>query len=331
MLRPSVHHRRGMSLVELLVVVAILGLLAVTVLPTIASTTESRRTREAARIASAFMASAQTRAIGRREWSGFRVLPAAGNANVAIDMISVDQPPAYRGDTLPATITITDATSDALASGTASSGSLFSAGLLNISAGNLIRFNDRDPWYKLGGPPSDSLVELKFNDSAGKGATTTPWPPTGQPLTFEIALSASQRGAPVALGEGRVIDIRGSGVDDSGSGFEQFLTGPIDVLFDGTGRVRRVTGATGTRPETDQPGAIFFLIGRADRAVQTNPDSYDANDDTSGCNWQWADSIWVMIAPANGAVYTAACKPGQSSPLASQEWVRQFLSTTGGS
>ena len=69
------HFRRGMTLVELLVVVAIFLVLAVTVLPALSATAELRRGREAARMVSSFIAKAQWRAIGRREWSGFQLVP----------------------------------------------------------------------------------------------------------------------------------------------------------------------------------------------------------------------------------------------------------------
>jgi prepilin-type N-terminal cleavage/methylation domain-containing protein len=63
-----------MTLVELLVVITILGLLAVTVLPSLATSAESRRTRETTRMVSSFIAKAQGRAIGRQEWSGLKLM-----------------------------------------------------------------------------------------------------------------------------------------------------------------------------------------------------------------------------------------------------------------
>jgi type II secretory pathway pseudopilin PulG len=316
-----------MSLVELLVVVAILGLLAVTVLPTIASTTESRRTREAARVTSSFITSAQTRALGRREWSGFRVVP-TGAGNVALDLALVDVPPSYRGDTVGAQISIpTPGTSPTL-TGTAATGvTLTQAQTLGLGSGALIRFAERDPWYLISSINyAAGTIEFERRTAAGQSFTNTVWPPAGNQL-FEIALAPVALGTAVTLGAGRVIDITWSGHDISGT-FTPFNAGAITVLYDGTGRLRQVVHSGTT---SNAPGALFFLVGRADRAGQLYNSSAGGTDDSLGANWQYADSFWVMINPATGTVHQAACDPTAATPPASQSFVRAFLSAGGGS
>jgi prepilin-type N-terminal cleavage/methylation domain-containing protein len=90
--------RRGMTLVELLVVVMILGLLSVTVLPTIGNTVGSRRNREAARNASSFIARAQSRAINAIGPRGFMIQPLAADPAAAIDMYFASAPEHYGGE-----------------------------------------------------------------------------------------------------------------------------------------------------------------------------------------------------------------------------------------
>jgi prepilin-type N-terminal cleavage/methylation domain-containing protein len=322
---PLIHRRRGMSLVELLVVVAILGLLVVTVLPSVASTTESRRTAAAAQVATAFIASAQTRALGRREWSGFRVVPTAGGSNVALDLKLVDAPAAYRGDTMAAAVHLPPPVAG-MTTGTATitTGSFSAA----VEPGNLVRFGGRDPWYAVA---AATATEVTFTrrSNVGQSDTNTPWPPTGiQP--FEIDLEPIPYGAAVTLGEGRVIDLRWSGIYD-GAFTPPFDAGAITVLYDGTGRLRQVVHPGNTGGETTvAPRALFFLVGRADRAGETNPGTFDATDDTTGCNWQYSDSYWVMINPATGSVYQASCDTTTNDPVASQSFVRSYLSVGGG-
>jgi type II secretory pathway pseudopilin PulG len=311
-----------MSLVELLVVVAILGLLAVAILPTVASTTESRRTREAARVASSFIASAQTRALGRREWSGFRVVP-TGAGNVALDLTLVDVPPSYRGDVVPAKATMSTTGTASVPNGVIS---FEAANALSSGDRTLIRFGGRDPWYSVSTVTTNEII-FNRRSAVGQENTNTPWPPTGEPLDFEITGAPAPYGTTVTLGEGRAIDITWSGHDVSGA-FTPFNAGTITVLYDGTGRLRQVVHPAMT---TNAPGTLFFLVGRADRAGQLYNSAAGGADESLGANWQYADSFWVMINPATGTVHQAACDPTAATAPASQSFVRAYLSAGGGS
>jgi len=326
-----------MSLVELLVVVAILGLLAVTVLPTIASTTESRRTREAARVTSSFIASACTRALGRRQWSGFRVVQVAGTGT-ALDLTLVEEPPPYRGDLVNTLVDMPVATATTgTLTATVASGSISAAAAAAIARRSPIRFGGRDPWYSVHTISQTTTMDpgtITFfrRDTAGQQNTNTPWPPANQRLEFEIASSPVTLGTAVTLGEGRVIDITWSGYIAPGTGaYVPFAAGDVTVLYDGTGRLRRVVHVGAT---TDAPGAVFFLVGRADRAGQAFDTNVGGKDDSIGANYQYSDSFWVMINPATGTVHQAACDPTAVEPQAvvkSQSFVRAYLSAGGGS
>jgi len=241
----------------------------------------------------------------------------------------VDVPPSYRGDTVGALISIPTTGTGTTLTGTAAVGvTLTQAQTLGLGSGDAIRFADRDPWYLI--RSIDYLagtIVFEKRRAAGQASTNTPWPPAGnQP--FEIALAPTPYGMAVTLGEGRVVDITWSGQDVTGV-FTPFNAGTITVLYDGTGRLRQVVHAG--LSETDSPGALFFLIGRADRAGQPNPATFNATDDTTGCNWQYSDSFWVMINPATGTVHQAACNPTATTAPASQSFVRSYLSAGGGS
>ncbi len=106
--------RRGMSLIELLVVVAILGLLTVVVVPNIANTGDRRKVREAARQVSSFIAGAQARAIGSRGGAGIWIDPLENRIAsddglehiVALDFAIAEVPEPYAGETTDARVRI---------------------------------------------------------------------------------------------------------------------------------------------------------------------------------------------------------------------------------
>lgn len=342
------HIPRGMTLIELLVVVAIIGVLAVTVLPNIANTAESRRTREAARIVSSFISKAQSRAVGGREWSGFML--AATNTTssfAAIDVFLADVPPVYRGDTVPALLTITGSTSDTrTVSG--SNGQLALSGTWSEGAGvkpnDLIRFDGRGPYYQIDsrttGGPAVTGTSFRFaprgfdavaDEDAGFQLRNTPWPPADVPMAFEVWRQPAPAGSPLSLGDGRAVDLYWSGVGPptlavgsltfTGSSYRPFAItnaattatagASTSVLFDGTGRLRQVVCQSGTTTRRmPVTGPVYLLIGRVDRVAQ----GFNASpsDDSVGANWQYRDSFWVAIDPATGVVKTAECAP---SPL----------------
>jgi prepilin-type N-terminal cleavage/methylation domain-containing protein len=346
------HTDRGMTLVELLVVVAIFVLLAVTVLPAIQATAESRRSREAARMVTSFMTQAHARAIGRREWSGFQLIAAGTSSLAAIDLCPTEVPPVYRGDTVPALLTVSG-TDPTRRQASWSGGALQSSSAAGVQANDLIRFGDEACWYELAGTPAAAVsgsVAFRYRghasgatEDAGNQPHNTPWPPASVPLSFEILRQPSIGGSPLSIPAGRAIDLFWSGFGPPTSALYRRLdvtggTSPTagattSVLFDGTGRLRQilVRNAAGT-PTTrlTVTGPLFLLVGRVDRAGQASA-VLNAADDSLGANWQYPDSVWIAIDPMTGVVRSAECKPNAVGAndterlLDSQEWIRQAL------
>lgn len=350
-----------MTLVELLVVVAIIGVLAVTVLPNVAGVAESRRSREAVRTVSSFIAKAQSRAVGRREWSGLMMATVSTSTTsfVATDLYLADVPPVYRGETIPALLAVTGSVSATVRTATGNTGTINTAA--NINANDLVRFDGRGPWYEITAVSATSLsFRCRGNSSGasedvGNEPRNTPWPPLSAPLVgsgtnrlaFEILRQPVPSGSPVSLGDGRVIDVVWCGcgpptITVGGltlASYRPFVSSSASwtaaggastfILFDGTGRLRQVVVRSGgTVFRQAVTGPVFLLIGRADRASQSYA-ALSSSDDTVGANWQYQDSFWVAIDPATGVVKTAECTPGATTVVESQAWIRQSLLAEG--
>ena len=356
----ATNHRRGVSLIELLVVVAIFAMIAVTVLPNIAATAESRRSREAARMLTSFIAKAQSRALGRREWSGFMLVATnTASSYAAADLFLADVPPVYRGDTVPALLTISGTASTSRFASW-SGGALESGSAAGVRAGDLIRFQERNPWFEVSGtlsPVASGSFSFRIRGGtssaagdAGQQPHNTPWPPNNQSMTFEILRQPVAGGAPFSLPESRIIDLYWSGygppyVGANTSTFQRFpqvtsggAAVNVAALFDGTGRLRQIitTGTSaGLTSRLAVTGPVFLLLGRSDRVGQTNPNSFNPADETSGCNWQYPDSYWIGIDPFTGVAKSAECKPNAVGStdieklIDSQDWIRELLLTGG--
>ena len=322
--------RDGMTLVELLVVVSILGLLAVAVLPNIANTADSRRSREATRTVASYIAKAQSRAIGKSELAGFCMVPPSGQSLFAIDLFLVDVPTVFRGDDIPDPTSgagYVFTTANTITTGTIVTGSVDGV-TVHGQRGDLVRFDGRGPWFQFETPTLFSLRSASAGDAVvNQSALTTPWPAPNVPHTYELLRQPIRSGSPLTLADGRCIDLFWSGHGSTGS-FSRF-TDPstVCVLFDGGGRLRQIVTNAGRFPAT---GPVYLLIGRSDRAGNAyDPNVATSADDSLGANWQYSDSYWIGIDPTTGVAKTAECAPNRTSVVDSQDFIRSEIATGG--
>jgi prepilin-type N-terminal cleavage/methylation domain-containing protein len=325
--------RTGMTLVELLVVVVILLVLAATVLPSVAGSVESRRSREAARIVSSFIAKAQSRSIGQTQWSGFTIIPIGTTSAGAMTLYLADVPPPYRGDS--ARTAISGAVTSGTWTGTTTLAGDLTTGTATTRLGDLIRLDGRGPPYEVGAI-SPSTVQFRLRgagstEDAGQSSHVTPWPtPSPTTHTIEIFRQPVVSGLPLMLPENRAIDLSWSGWGPSNSYTTLSSGSTVSVLFDGTGRLRQIVTAapSGVVTRNRVTGPLFLLVGRADRAGQAFA-TLSGTNDTLGANWQYADSTWLAIDPMTGVVRSAACTVSQTTAVNSQTWIRQALLSGG--
>ncbi len=303
-------NRRGMTLVELLVVITILGLLAATVLPNISNTGGRRKVREAARAVASFVTAGQSRALGARGGGGVWIDPlpstiASGSfsVGVAIDLADADVGTPYSGDSTNSTLSISPVNAASV------TGTFVGGCNPPSSTNNLIRIQGSPSFFALSSVTgSTGVISLRSN--AGQTIANTTWPPNGARLQYEIIGPPTRSaGNTLTLGDGIAIDLLHSWFGSSlqttvlGSG-----TTPFQILYDSTGRPQHLC-CNGVRLAINDP--IYILIGSIE-SIQENPNPTLAPK----------DAYWVAIDPRGGTPKVAEVNPSGTTIIEQQSFIR---------
>ena len=315
-----------MTLIELLVVISILGLLTVVVLPALSGNRENNANRNASQQVSGLISQSRNDGISAGRWAGFTVL-ANGNG---LDVARCRVPPPYRGDMLSSTVTF-DLTNNFINSARSvqqgAAGDLLEILKVGVGSGDVITFRGQPQRYEIWTTPTPGPAGFNIRHVSAGGAT--PWPPTGVNMTFSIERQPRVVGSTISLATESSIDMTWSGYGGVGA-YSQFAAGDqVSVLFDERGTLCELV-INGSR--TPINGAVFFLIGRVDRRGLL-PGTFDPADDTTGANWQYPTSYWVVIDPVSGQTRIAECSlqpvTGLTALEASQQYAREGLISQG--
>ena len=355
MLAHSPYQRRGMTLVELMVVVLILGLLAVTVLPNLANSADSRKIREAARAVSSFVAASQSQAISGRSGGGIRIdVRVLGDdmdrtkvqhyAALDVGMVMIPQP--YCGDDPGSVVTVVPDSLDSSKAALTFSGGISDSPLTDAE-NKLLRYLR----IRFGG----SRIEFMFEPTLGTATGTvymqdgsgpsnlpnlnqtidnTSWPPSSPlppqgAVSYEITAGPLRNGnASLTLGDGVAIDMTYSYI---GTNPIFVLNSSVDidsavhVLFDSAGVPTSWISDGLKKPFSE---TLFLLINSVE-AIQNNTSLTEPG------------GYWVAIDPRGGVPKVAEVKP-QAAPVEwvdtpeilkkirdSQEYIRKGLLQTG--
>jgi len=314
------HHRRGMTLVELLVVLAIMGLLAVTVVPLLVGNRDKKAVRNAADAAESAFSHVATKAMtsphGAAAWLETGTTGAGSGA--AVSSIAVARVPAVANGLTtitaiagnPTTVTVSLSLSSSFASDlpapiafagipgvfTALSTTSVTSGSSTVSGPM-----NRTAWNS--SPPPESSTSVPYSIHLPPRPSSFA---SGTPLPERVAidLSSSQIGLISAV---------------------TFLSGckRLAIEYDRTGSPlsawtsTATSGGGWTRQTLTASTPIVLAIGMQSQAGENWVS--EPTEDNPGASWQSPFARWLLIDPRNGSarvIEAGSCKGAQNATTA---------------
>lgn len=322
--------RRGLTLIELLIVIGVLVALVAVAAPNLRPAVEARRMREAARQVSTYFSLARSRAIELNRPCGVMIERFAGEPRVGMVLHQVETPPPYSGESVGAVCRLQMTGYTALGQATVAVQFTPAIGLNLVYPGDLIQFNGQGPYYTITGVDNGSGASLTavLDLSAGLWVPWSNTPSLSMPYKI-IRQPQRSAASPLQIPAPVVIDFEASGNELPAYSFAPSGTGdtsPVYVIFGPNGAVDRyyVHGAA-------RPGIMpaYFLLGRRERVPAAQAEGGVAN-------FQDFENFWIGIMP-QGMIVTeqvgiaegnASGRP--QSIEESREFVRSGRSKGGG-
>jgi len=302
--------RQAFTLIEILVVVAIMLLLVAAILPTVKYALDESKVREGSRQLNSYLAMAKTRAASTGRPCGV-YFDTDQTTGICSQLYMAEVPPSYMGDFTESHVIVTDSSGvnwGRIHAGTTTATSM--AGppwTLNFvpvgSAGGLLTLLNPGEFFSI--QIGDSQIKWEgyrgnAQDFYLTGLKDSPTPPLKYPATatsdytdasgifhpdpgyaYKIIRSPKRIGQPLALPRGTAIDSNYSGLGNTGTEFSKL---PVTVLFAPDGHVINTSQT------------LHFLVGRPEKVIN-QPFAPDSNIVDNA-------ALWVSVATLTGSVST---------------------------
>lgn len=303
----SASARRGMTLIEILVVVGIMMVIMAVSVPVLAPVAESRVGRECARGVQSALESARARAVRLGRPCGVALVPFHDEYKYAC--ISVEQL------TAPPSVTTTYSLSG-------SSITVNTGNLPTLKRGDSVQLNFSGPRFIVTNQSGNTLNSQAWYDSidgeqlhydfsqfgseTDRYCTVNYFPVSEVNNAFAKALGLESA---YTLPKGYIVDLFFSGVGTgqwsgvlnsvSGNNMRRF---PPSIIFNPDGTASLYISGTKMDLDTQSDSRIYILVGAWERMIYSG--NTLAEDGHS--NIQSPDSFWVVVNPRTGMVTTAA-------------------------
>jgi hypothetical protein len=301
-----------MTLVELLVVVAIIGLLAVTVSPLFQARSDQRKFAAAADIVVSHFNAVVAKSIGSS--NGFGAwLPEDDNLPQVVTVAGFTRPRGSSGD-----LTVTSIASNGIASVTLTPPPAILNGLVKVAG-------VPTPFRLAANPPGSAVAEISFLQ--GFSADNAAFPSVSGTYLFNASIPPQERitASSRSIPYGMCIDLTASTIGVHG------YTPPAEIvslaakqrvaiMFDATGRAFLAwTFALSDSPQwqwwqLDAQRPVALLVGRPTQ-TGLNP-VINPTEDDPGPNVQSPDTVWVLIDPRAALARTVANRAIPDTPIA---------------
>jgi prepilin-type N-terminal cleavage/methylation domain-containing protein len=298
---------RGVTLLELLVVMLILLMVTAAAIPMMAPALQNRRMREAARLASSYISGARARAIQNGRDVGVMIERFQGRP-YAITLSYVEVPPPYSGESAQSTCKCTSI-SGATVTLTMQNG--FNAALVREQ--DQIQLNYQGPFYSIISVTPPTVTAVLLNATA---ATRLPWNPASPSVPYQILRQpVRSSAAPLQLPDSIVIDLMFSGSAPSAIWGDTTIpvanwstTPPVPfnpvIVFTPGGSVSYLATPNLTRPI----GPVYLLLGRRELMADVTKLQVDENindPNTPNPKNLYLENRWITIGYQTGLVTTS--------------------------
>lgn len=305
--------RRAFTLVELLIVVAIMVVIAAFLIPAVRPALQDRKIRESARLVNVFFAGAQARAIERGRPVGVWLERNPTSPDECVQLFMAEAPLPYSGDLMGAQAFVdylrdgmnnpmTNPTNGNLIYRAVLDGNSFSLPFL-IRVLDQIKFDYKGPAYTItsvnaASGPNPAYVTFEHNNGRVPPVPmTVPYQIFRQPTrssatTFSLPSSTSIN----LYYSGAGTDGFGTLATDGGGVLSPQISNYILVTFNSAGRLDRIISEGVTVQATE---SIYFFVARNDKV-----DAAQAPDIYGFQNLEDASNLWVTVGHNTGAVMT---------------------------